>query len=52
MPTHRAGTKDGKPSYQWGRQKRYSGKGAKARADKQGRAIRASQARQKKKQKK
>jgi hypothetical protein len=33
--------------YQWGKQKKYCGKGAKAKADRQGRAIRASQARQK-----
>jgi hypothetical protein len=35
----------GKGCYQWGKQKKYCGKGAKAKADKQGRAIRSSQAR-------
>ena len=41
MPTRKAS----KDCYQWGSQKRYCGPGAKAKADKQGRAIRASQAR-------
>lgn len=42
MPTRRV-----KGGYRWGRTgKLYRGKGAKAKADKQGRAIRASQARQ------
>lgn len=38
MPVHK--TKEG--GYRWGHQKVYKGKGAKARAAKQGRAIRAS----------
>jgi hypothetical protein len=41
MPTHKAGS-----GYQWGKSgKVYTGKNAKAKADKQGRAIKASQAR-------
>jgi len=44
MPTHPV--KGG--GYQWGNQKKYTGKGAKAKADRQGRAVRASQAREKK----
>lgn len=41
MPVHR--TKGG--GYQYGSQKKYYGKGAKAKAARQGRAIRASQSR-------
>jgi hypothetical protein len=42
MPVHRAGTKDGKPCWQWGSQKVYCGEGAKAKAGAQGRAAHAS----------
>ena len=41
MPTRKVS----KNCYQWGKQKKYCGKGAKSRANKQGRAIRASQSR-------
>jgi hypothetical protein len=44
MPTKRSGSKNGKPCYKWGSQKRYCGDGAKAKANRQGRAIRAAQA--------
>ena len=44
MPTRKKGA-----CYQWGNQKKYCGKGAKAKADRQGRAIRASQSRRGKK---
>lgn len=41
MPTHKA-----KGGYQWGEHgKIYRGKGAKAKADRQGRAVKAAQAR-------
>lgn len=37
-------TKNGKPGYKWGKSgKCYTGGGAKAKAEKQGRAIKASQ---------
>lgn len=42
MPVHSSGKKKGKRCYQWGKQKRYCGKGAKKKAARQGRAIRAS----------
>lgn len=45
VPVHKAGKKNGRQCYQWGKQKRYCGKGAKAKARRQGRAIRASQKR-------
>jgi len=44
MPTRKVG----KNCYQWGSQKKYCGSDAKAKADKQGRAIRVAQALRKK----
>ena len=42
MPTRRAGSKDGKPCFKWGSSgKRYCGTGAKAKANRQGRAVNA-----------
>jgi hypothetical protein len=43
MPTRKVRTADGKTGYQWGSKgKVYTGKGAKAKADAQGKAARAS----------
>lgn len=44
MPTRKVSTPKGRkgPCYKWGNQKTYCGKGAKSKANKQGRAIRAS----------
>ena len=44
MPTHKCKSK-GKSGFQYGGQKCYTGPGAKAKADKQGRAIAISKAR-------
>ena len=45
MPVHKVG----KDCYQWGNQKVYCGKGAKAKAEKQGQAIRTTGWKEKKK---
>ena len=47
MPVHKVG----KDCYQWGNQKKYCGKGAKQKAEKQGQAIRATGWTEKKKKK-
>ena len=44
MPTRKVGSN----CYKWGNQKKYCGSGAKAKANRQGRAIKASQSRRKK----
>ena len=50
MPIEKC-TKGGKPGYQYGSQKCYTGPGARKKAVKQGQAIKASQARKKRKPK-
>lgn len=44
MPVHRC-SKGGKKGYQWGKQKCYTGKGARGKAVRQGQAVRANQSR-------